>query len=594
VLTASLIAGVATLVLLFLPIGIFVYLRRKRQIRIRGVRQTVQLSIYISLACSFAMMSIFDEPFTVCAGYFAWALLPMVFTIPTFFLFVIRFSRLYHRNILVANGTATLKDETQNVKSTVASEMREKLRAFSVKVLTIPKIRTLVWSIAFFLFFIEICLFMAYVTIIPGSRDEIPNSWSECSEDHVEWMLAFISILALETAFFGILLVGVVIDLRIQASQRGDSLGIKLMLIRMAYIALFTVILFTSLVFLTATGVIRFVSVVFGVVPLAMLLYIELLVVPIVRTLRAFHKHRAMMKKNGLLSEEELSRVYRNTQTKDATAAEAARKRTLFRLQAFALTADGYRTLRDHLAGEFGLETLHFVVEASSFANDFGHLAERPQATQRAQRGRKPEKKKSTLTQEERKSRRKTASPATILALIRQQTSRGGGGDLISLPNPEEMKKNTAEEMAISCVEIYRKFVSPGAPYQINVSSELLERFQGIESLAESLNIRDFNEERTTVLSAQASLPRKNRRSNRGTLASLIPKRGTKHAQGALVHFEPQPRIFNDLIREVLSMVYSDAFQRYLQNPANAQLWSKFISSQLEAEELSDDMRSSP
>lgn len=611
----SMVAGVVTLGLLWsFNLGV-VYFRENREIRIRGPWETVEVAFFVAGLASFGMLNTIDEPFIPCFGYMLWGLVPMVFVWPAFYLYIIRYARLYHLNRMrskssnsssKSDGVVTVEGEIYFPKTTCWSRCCDGAVSFSARITEKKNINLLVrlWLACFFI--LASCLLAVYSTHM--NDRVVPASWEDCREHYPMWYVCF-SVMLLEGGFFLFLLFGTIIDIGREASKRGDSLGIRTMLRRMGLDAFLSMICFLVLVLLHFLDHIEGRWIFISFVPFIITFYIDLTFIPTMRALVNMRRANRIARQNGILDQDHLSQVLKISECK--TPAELARVQNLIRLQAFLMTKDGYRSMHEHLAMEFGLESLLFVTEAVKYAADFSHFDEDDDISEAAS-----EDERSLLTKQASKTSRgvppsdidedeQSYGPASSVLESEDDdetqttvSTNEGNTPVVKIPKRkrnkkvalssamvpkssvtghtlqkklrnqfrgkrrENAKKYTYEDMASRCIKIYTKFVHNNAPYQINIPASMLSRFRGIGFVTRNL------------------------KAERASLAD-IETGSTTSSQ--VVEFEATPTIFNDLVMEVLAMVYRDSFQRYLVRKHNRELWEKFDATSTQMDMLTEN-----
>jgi len=347
--TGSFIAVLVILLVAFAMLSAVFLLRKRADLRIRGVPQTIEIGLTTALLASTGMMVIVDEPFLTCLAFGAYSSIAVVLVWPSFILYICRFSRLFHINNSSETRSITSDESTASLRSSIVN--------FTLVRTNSPRfaLRVRLYTIAF--------IAAAALTLIFYAENNrllalsIPGSFSECGDDQGLFFGTIFILMGMEAAIFGIIILGLVLDLTEQVHHRGDALGIRSMLRRMAFTAFASMISFVVVCVLYGLLVLPLKFMLFNFVPFIFFFWVDLAVVPVIRAIAHQKYMRDLRKKNGLLPAREIL--------------HGDNEKPLRLFRAFILSDEGFFVFRDHLQSEFGLEALSFIVDASRFAADF-------------------------------------------------------------------------------------------------------------------------------------------------------------------------------------------------------------------------------
>jgi len=548
-MTASFIAGTATILVMWGLLGCLWAFRKHRDVRIRGLRETLEVGGTVAGLASFGVVNVVDQPFCSCTIYALWGIVPIIFVWPAFFLYIARFSRLYALHAL-RERSSSKGGSCTDVKCVDlekgASRMKRPIVEWSLAITARQDIRTLVriWNTAFMLLG---AVFFVLFVLHSNFQSTIPDKWEACAEGNMFYFMLF-SVMLVEGIFYLALLFGTILDVAEQASRHGDSLGIKRMLVRMALDAALSMTVFMVMIAFLITGNLSPNQVFFCFVPFIASFYVDLVIIPVGRATVAIREQKVLLKKNGVsIDGENLSKIF---SIQSDAPAEYAKRSQLFRLQAFLLTEDGYQSFHSHLAAEFGLESLLFIVEACTYATRFQHLILDIASAEFEEQSVSPEAVQDGRDLISDRRIEMTKGLQDLMQHLRTQNSQ------------ELRLKRDRIEMVTQCLQIFEKFVAPGAPYEINLPSDITTRFKGVDKFARFLK------------SGQEIFSQDDNQSMTSSQATV---------------FDPSPTIFDDLIIEVLNLMYLDSFQRWLSKEENARMYKTFVSSSQERMLLADN-----
>ncbi|CAK9018897.1 Uncharacterized protein SCF082_LOCUS14283, partial [Durusdinium trenchii] len=562
--SASFIGSVTLISVMLCMIGVFVLLRKNREIRVRGVKETAEVGFFVTGLASFGVLGLADDPFMSCNAYVAWGLIPIIFVWVAFALYILRYWRLYRINSLpsrasVGSSASAASAAEAELQIKCCGGLIERAKRFSISICDRPGItaKLRLWNLVFVV--LAVVFFALYVND-NSLGAALPISFSDCaSASH--WFYAAFSIMMLAGGFYLMVLFGVILDVAEHASRRGDALGIRPMLYRMGLDAFLSMVAFVICISLWLGGLIE-VRWIFGCfLPFIMSFLVDLVIIPIFRSVREKRKQKELIRQNGLVGEH-LSRVFVGL---EVSAGEAASLKSLLALQSFLLTENGYHTFRLHLANEFGLESLLFLIEALAFANEFSALAdadaERAQAASELSRANGKPRTSETVAKLYRKQKQLISQNG-----LRSMASLPGGS--VSTTGAEAV---TVDRMNQRCREIFDKYICKNAEFQVNLPANVLGKFRGIH--------------RATPRPAE-------QQAVSGGIHSLRhhETHSTSESTSKAV-FEATPTVFNIAVLEVLNLLFNDSFQRYLANPSNAKLWSSFQSREAALEALDEDSK---
>jgi hypothetical protein len=277
-----------------------------------------------------------------------------------------------------------------------------------------------------------------------------------------------------------------------------------------------------------------------------------------------------------------------------------AKSQEIRHLQAFIMTPEGFEAVSAHLKAELGLETLLFLIQATSYATEFQAFQFGSMLYEEGAGG-----SAGSLKRPPGAPRAQPPSPAGAAGVSpdvergegsRGEGSPGGGGgvggggalkvqrlrpalataaDSAGADRAKVVSRKDREQayqrMLVRCREIHAQFISARAEMQVNLPSRMTARFAGIAA--------GLQDERAGGRRGSSATTTKSGRLTAIGVASARRSSQVAPVVGnAVQDFIATPDIFDDCILEVLSMLFYDSFSlRFLKKEENRRLWSLFL-----------------
>lgn len=549
----SLVGGAATLAVLLCALAVFHRQRGKRLVKLCGVSESLRVGFVLACMMSASVIAVVDQPFVPCGVFAGLVLAPQMVLFEMLVPYIHRFYRLYRRNMATGAAAATPAGASASA-STASGESEEalgpkrrtsRLLAFCDDASFTAKTTTA--NLVFML--VALGLYVGYLASEFSNLYFVaPASFEECTAGKPLFaglLAAFVA----DGVLLNLAMSGIHAQLRRNAFGGCDSLGVKRRLEHLLITAWLLTGASAGATVLVAANAVPVRYALALPAPFVAVLFWLIILVPVVGAVR----DASFVAGNGL--------THTNLEPRVA------------KLEKFLQTKQGYELVEAHLRAELGLETLHFITRATKYTEDFLAVRKAKSKPHRAQQSRTSLMLKGAFSSRNFFASDGTGAGTAVAPAVPVEdkaglrggvlgsgggSDRGGDGGKNGDKNAPFAGETAEERMQRTCVNIFSDFISLKAENQINLPHRITKCFAALE---EALEV--------------------------GPVKSNV--RTTKVVPFTTSDFKATPEIFDDAIRETMTMLFWDSFQRLLKkDPANKARWEAFLQEQEELKALHD------